>query len=422
VGQLHVSLLEPEKGALDARLTENPVAYEAYLRGQRNIRTNDFNLNKLAVTMFERAVELDPEFAVAWASLSDRHSEIFHFGHDRTPARRDAAKQAVDRALELDPDLPEVRLALAFYYYRCDRDFDRALDEFSRVLVINPNNTDALKGRAWILRRQGRWEEAVALLERVFGLSPRDSDAPYNLSRTYFLLRDFQKARKYADLTISLAPDLVDGYVTKWEHFYFQGQWTAARAAFDEMPTNLQRGITEFNQEFAERRFEEALATLNAIPETELERALGERAAGLQAMFECACHYHLGDQRGVQAACGRARFIFEEQTKASPENEDLHGWLGAAYAILGRKDDAIREGELAVALVKHDALMVSSAMNELAQIYALLGEHDKAIDQIEYLLSVPSHLNVGFLREHPSWDPLHDHPRFRALLGKYEER
>jgi tetratricopeptide (TPR) repeat protein len=326
----------------------------------------------------------------------------------------------VEKAIELEPDLVEVRLAMAFYYYRCDRDYERALDEFSRVLAINPNNTAALSGRAWVLRRQGPWEGATGLLERVFDLSPRDSGTPYTLSHIYRYLRDFQKAKKYADLTISLAPDLVDGYVMKWEQFYLQGRWRDARVALDEVPAGLPMGITQFNQEFAERRFEEALATLNAIPEGELEKRMGERGAGLRAMFECDCHYRLGDQRGVEEACGRARFILEEQTKDSPDNEELHMWLGTVYATLGRKDDAIREGELAVALVKHDALLVSSAMSELAQIHAFLGNHDEAIDQIEYLLSIPSELNVGFLREHPFWDSLRDNPRFQALLEKYE--
>jgi serine/threonine-protein kinase len=421
VAHLHVTLLEREEGALEERPTDNPEAYEAYLRGRRKIRANDFNQNKLAVTMFERAVELDPEFAVAWASLSDRHSAIFHFGLDRTLERRDAARQAVDKALELDPDLPEVRLALAFYYYRCDRDFERALDEFSRVLAISPNNTYALSGRAWILRRQGRWEEAAGLLEQVFALSPRDSGAPYSLSHIYRSLRDFQKAKEYADLTISLAPDLVDGYLMKWEYFYLQGRWRDARAVLDEAPAGLPMGITQFNQEFAERRFEEALAILDAIPEAVFEQRMGELGVGLRAMFECNCYHFLGDQRGVEEACNRARSILEEQTKASPDNQELHIWLGRVHAVLGRKDDAIREGELALALAKHDALWVSSSTWTLAQIHASLGNHDEAIDQIEYLLSVPSGLNVGFLREHPHWDPLRDHPRFQALLEKYEE-
>jgi TolB-like protein/Flp pilus assembly protein TadD/predicted Ser/Thr protein kinase len=420
VAQLHVSLLEPEEDALQARLTENPEAYEAYLRGQQNFRVSDFKQNRLAVTMFERAVELDPEFAVAWASLSQQHSRIYHVGNDRAPERCDAAKRAVDRAIELEPDLVEVRLAMAFYYYRCDRDYERALDEFSRVLAINPANTAALSGRAWVLRRQGRWEEATGLLERVLDLSPRDSSTPFTLSQIYRYLRDFQKAKKYADLTISLAPDLVDGYAMKWAYFYNQGRWSDARAVYEEAPAGLLTGITRFNQEFAERRFEEALATLNAIPETVFEERMGERGAGLQAMFECHCRYRLGDQRGVEEACGRARFILEEQTKVSPDNEELHTWLGTVYASLGRKDDAIREGELAVALVKHDALSVSSAMGGLAQIHAFLGNHDEAIDRIEHLLSIPSGFNVGYLREHPHWDPLRDHPRFQALLEKYD--
>ena len=189
VGQLHVRLLKPEEGALNTRPTDNMEAYEAYLRGQQNFSLNDYDQILLTITMYERAVELDPEFAVAWANLSMRHSRLYFTGLDRTPERRAAVRRATERSLELDPALPEGHNALGFYYYRVDGDYERALEEFARTLAIRPNDTDALGGRAYVLRRQGRWEESVRLLERVLDVSPRDATLAYNLSTNLIYLR-----------------------------------------------------------------------------------------------------------------------------------------------------------------------------------------------------------------------------------------
>ena len=420
VGQLHVRLLKPEEGALNTRPTDNIEAYEAYLRGQQNSSLSDYDQILLAITMYERAVELDPEFAVAWANLSMRHSLLYFNGLDRTPERRAAVRQATERSLELDPALPEGHNALGFYYYRVHGDYERALEEFARTLAIRPNDTDALGGRAFVLRRQGRWEESVRLLERVFEMSPRDPEVSYGLSSIFAYLRDFRRAEEYADLAISLAPDELDGYWGKISALFLQGRFRDVRAVFDELPMSSPRIKIEWiSLEIADRRFEAALARVHGTPEAVYEQASGTRAAGRRSLDECACYFFLGDQRGVQEACGRARVILEEKTREYPDDYWIHHSLGLTYAYLGRKDDAIREGERAVALVPKDALRGPTFVQRLAVIHALVGEPEAAIDQIEYLLSIPSKLTVGWLRVHPFWDPLRDHPRFQALLEEY---
>ena len=261
------------------------------------------------------------------------------------------------------------------------------------------------------------------MLERVLEMSPRDSDTSWHLSLPFLFLRDFRRAEEYADLTISLAPDRVDGYFRKQEVFYWQGRWRDARAVFEKLPTSFPTTeYMRFNLEFAERRYEEALAMLNAIPEAVFKQVFGERAAGLRAMFECECHSKLGDERGVQETCGRARQILEKKTHEYPDNYWFHASLGRTYAYLGCKDDAICQGERAVALmpVSKDAILGTKFVQRLATINALVGEPEAAIEQIEYLLSIPSRLTVGGLRAHPYWDPLRDHPRFQALLEKYD--
>jgi len=419
VGQLHVRLLKTEEDALGALPTDNPEAYEAFLRGQHHAFANDAQHWPLALKMFERAVELDPEFAVAWSHLAVSYTAL----RSQAPEYRSAAKQAAERALEIDPALPDAHYALGNYYYRCDRDYERALADFARALAISPNHELALSSRAWVLRRQGRWEESTNLLERVFEASPRSSIAAWNLSITFQSLRDFLRAEEYADLAISLAPDHTYGYGKKFEIFFFQGRWRDAQMVLEELPESPPwTKIARIDLEIAERRFDAALARVHGIPEEGYEQVFGNSAAARRALDECACYFFLGDQRGVQEACGRARVAFEERTRESPDNLEIHEGLGLVHAYLGRKNDAIREGERAVELmpVAKDALSGPRYVRSLAAIDALVGEPDAAIDQIEYLLSIPSKLTVGYLRVHPAWDPLRDHPRFQALLEEYD--
>jgi len=422
VRQLHINLRIPEKDALSARPTGSPEAYEAYLRGLENFSINDRGAAVLAEKLFGRAVELDPQFAGAWAALGDLHSWLYFVGFDRSLERRTAAKQAIEKALELDTGLPEGRLALGNYYYR-DRDYRSALEEFDRVLAIRPNSTGALSGRAYVLRRQGRWEESTALFERVLEISPRDDQIAYSLSGNFSCLRDFRRAEEYADLAVSLAPDDPDGYGVLYTTFFRQGRLRDARTVYEEKPVTSPRGeIGWIRLEIAERRFEAALARVHETPETMYEQALGARAAGRRALDECACLFFLRDQAGIQEACGRALVTLEQRTREHPDNYYFLEALGLTYAYLGRKNDAIRVGQRAVALwpVAKDALVGPDLIEDLAAIYALVGEPDAAIDQIEYLLSIPCEVNVGWLRVHPWWDPLRDHPRFQELLEKYD--
>jgi serine/threonine-protein kinase len=425
VEQLHVSLLKPEEVALDARPTDNPEAYQAYLRGL-HYSTDPLDLKdvKLSAAMLERAVELDPGFAVAWAHLS-RESTLLYSQFGRSPERREAARRAAERALEIDPSLPEGHWALGIYYFMCHRDDERALGALNRALAIRPSFADAKKYVASVLSRQGRWAEAIEQLNSGFALDPKNVTIAIRLSASYHWTRDFQQADRFIDLSISLAPDVATGYFRKCSQLWQRGKFQEARQALESAPVKdpiLDQWMLELD--LGERRFEAALAKSFEIPASVYVDAWGqERGERLHALEQCRCYHFLGDRQGVQTACGRARLLYEEMLREDPEFYDWStGGLGAIYAYLGLKDEAIREAKRGVALlpVSRDALGGTGRVLNLAQIYAWVDEPDAAIDQLEYLLSIPGHLSVGALRHHPDWDPLRDHPRFQALLEKYD--
>ena len=289
VGQLHVRLLKPEGDALSAKPTDNPRAYEAFLRGRSLFDLNNAEQHERAIKMFERAVELDPEYAVAWASLSTALSWHYFNGAKRTLERQTAALLAAERSVELDPALPNGHLALASYHYYCHRDYERALEEFNLALAIRPDNLTALLGRAAILRRQGRWEESTSLFEKAFDASPRDSSVAYNLSGNYGSMRDFRRAAEFADLAISLAPDKPGGYQLKLEILVAQGRYREARKVLEEEPTGAPIMVAwRITLEITEERIEEALAALRENPAV-YERVLGQKGNGYHAVVECTC-------------------------------------------------------------------------------------------------------------------------------------
>jgi tetratricopeptide (TPR) repeat protein len=178
------------------------------------------------------------------------------------------------------------------------------------------------------------------------------------------------------------------------------------------------------DQEIAERKFDAALARILETPQAVFERAFGESQGGLARLErQCACYFYLNRPDEILEACETAIGLALERASLDPENSRIHARLGLLYANVGRKTDAIREGLTAVDLLppSKDALRGPARVAGLALIYARVGDLDSAIDQLEYLLSIPSIVTVGQLRNHPKWDPLRDHPRFQALLEEYGE-
>ncbi|HVS01539.1 MAG TPA: protein kinase, partial [Thermoanaerobaculia bacterium] len=204
IGELQVAVAGRERQRLErGRPTEDSEAYQAYLRGQ--YRTDRWSLRE-AVADFESAVERDAAFAQAWAGLSRARSLLFLTAEDRSQESRDRALAAAERALEIDPDLAEGHLAVAYYHYLTARDYDRALESLDRARRGLPNDSDALSLLGFIQRRQGRWEESLATLRRALELDPRSSVLVGQVAMTHTWIRDFGEAIRLADQSLALDP------------------------------------------------------------------------------------------------------------------------------------------------------------------------------------------------------------------------
>jgi len=426
VEALEVKLSGREESVLKARPTENMDAYQAYLRGLEYAGRPDYSEEdfRLAVQMFERAMDLDPEFALAHTGLSIAYSALYFHGHDRTEASPTLAKAAADRALELQPTLPEAHLALGYYHYWCRQDFSQALAEFAIAERDLHDDARILAVVAAILKRQGKMDQTVEHYKRAFELSPQDASLPHEIGCALMTIRDYSQAELYYDRSIALAPDQTLAYIcAAWNHWLWKGDMDGARRTLEAIPDRARQGgyrssvarFERFRLELIARDYQKALDVLAPAPSAFVERQWWFIP---KAQLEAFTYRLMGNEGRARDRYEAALAVLKGEAEQRPSDDRVRASLGVALAGLGRKEEAIQEGKLAVELmpVSKNAVVGPYRVEDLAFVYALVGEHEKAIDQLEYLLSIPFWNSVRMLSIDPRWDALREHPGFRELL------
>jgi TolB-like protein/Flp pilus assembly protein TadD/predicted Ser/Thr protein kinase len=425
VSQLGITLLEPERGAIRETPTDNLEAYNAYLRGMEHAASLDWLREDidLAEQMFERALELDPKFALAAAELSINHSRMYWAGYDPSDARLAKARAAAERALEIQPALPEGHLAMGYYYYWGHLQYENALREFAIAGEGLPNDARIIEAIAYVKRRQGHFEEAANLLKKVLELSPRDANVASSIGDTYQTLRKYAQAEKYFERSVSIAPDQAMAYAYKAANMWlWKGDLRAARDALEKMPVidEVVSFLAWHEQELLERDYDGALERVSKWHGDTKELVFFYLPPPLPA---ARIYDFMGKPELARAMYDSSRALSEELLESGFDDHSVHVCLGLAYAGLGRKEDAVREGRKAVELlsISMDAAGGTYPIFSLAETYVMVGDYDEAIDELEHLLSIPSQVSVPLLRLEPRWDPLRDQPRFQRLLERYSE-
>jgi len=425
VAQLGVTLLEPERAELEARPTENLEAYQAYLRGNHGQESSDFteSTRRRIIEDFQTAVELDPDFALAWAALAHAHSFYYRLGYDFTEARRTMAGEAYEKAMTLERDSPDVLYQAGYYHYYIEQDYEAALSNFLAASEADPNNAEILAATAYIWRRQGKFEEGIERLERAFELSPRNPQLPAHVGEFAQQIREYPKAVEHFDIAIAIAPDENFSYAQKLGTLLL---WKGDVAE----PRRILESIGNAGDIYA-------LSTGNAILIARLDRdfdaiiALKDRAdvgwIGHQILsypkslaIAEALQFE-GDSEQALVEYEVARTEIETALAERPDDYRLYASLGQALAGLGRKEQAIEAGQKAIGMmpIEKDMYIGPQLVHDLALIYTRLGERDEALDQIDLLLSIPSKFSVTILEIDPRWDGLRDHPRYREIIEEY---
>jgi len=420
VTALGVALGEPAKRVLAARPTANPEAYDHYLRA-REVWTGDPFIEqdmRGAIQALERAVALDSSFAAAWALLSMSHGWLYWQHWDLTQERLDLARSAMDRASALELEAPETRLARGYYRYWGFRDYPGALEEFEAALRSRPEDAEIVEAIGLIQRRQGRWLDALATLEHANQLEPHSADLSLDAAETACLMRRYAACISYADRAIRIAPDLLAGYIFRaGAEVDSQGDVMAARRTMHEWldRSDQHRELAKASWLLIRVGTPQDRDAVLAIP----THVYGSDSAGYYADKGDVWRLR-GDSVRARAYYDSLRAFTAEKVRRRPDDDLAPAQLGFAYARLGRRAEAVREGRRAIELlpVSRDAFEGADRMLNLAVIYAALGDRDSAVGQLRALLEIPSWVTPGDLRVNSDWAAVRDDPRFQQLANR----
>src|SRR5213595_989566 len=424
---LQAKLSPAEKSRMERKPTENGEAYLAFVQAH-NLQDAMEDLEKLKQSeqLYARAIQLDPKFALAIARYSQLESWIVHT-FERTTERRQKARALAQRALQLQPDLPEAHLAMGFSLYYGDNDFEGALKEFETAQRDLPNEAEGYLALGSIQRRMGKWPESNASLEKAASLDPKDSWVLQNLALSYQTLRDFDAANKTIDRGLKVNPDGFGLWEIKSKLAIAEkGDLSVAERAFQavtSIPMNNEEKLRiaggRLDVFLLERKYQEALQEAESLSDGIL--------AGIPAAL-CGKYYLVGfarkalhDEAGARAALLKAKDLVEAQLKQSPDSPDLRIQRAKVLAYLGEKDAALTEAQRATEILPEskDAFGGPEITEGAAEVCAIVGENARAIELLDGLLGRPSPVTVPLLKLSPMWDPLRKDPRFQALIDKY---
>jgi TolB-like protein/Tfp pilus assembly protein PilF len=427
VSSVGAQLSAEEQARMAAPPTVSAEAYLFYLQGREyNSRPGDLQDDfEMAARLYERALALDPGFALAHAALSEMHGILWWYRYDQAPARAARQRQEAEEALRLAPHLPEAHIAMAkVHYYRGE--WLRAMDEYERARAALPNDAQLLADIGAVYRRLGRWDDVLATFERVVELDPRHVQSLWDLGgQTYRSLHRHADEVRLLDRTLTLAPDLHLAKIERgWAFVRWRGVLDTLRAALSSLPGNV---VTVYGPA-ENQRVELALLTRDVETLTSLlpePRVFVDRGSDyLYApgfLYLGWGHRLRGRHDAARAAFMRARVLLDSALRELPNDWRVHAALGLTEAALGHRAEARREATWLRTsdTYRGDAFDGPLLAEARAKILAQAGDEQGALDEIERLLAGPSWLSVHTLRLDPVWDPVRSHPRFRTFLAKY---
>ncbi|MDD4051118.1 MAG: protein kinase [candidate division Zixibacteria bacterium] len=424
--ELDITLLQTEQEVLSRKTEIDPRAYDYYLRGKQYFSVAGYEQKemRLAEMMYLKAIELAPDFAQVYAELGSLYTEMYWDQTDPSPQRLESARKMIDTTMRLAPNTAETHQALGWYYYHGLRDYGRALQEFSKVLELQPNNALAIASTAWVQRRQGKWDDAIDGLQLATKLGPRDPWYKYELGMTYHFCRRYPEAAAQFDQAIDLQPNNRWAYTVKsWTLFNQTGETREARGVLDAgLACNgrwPELTWLEVYYDLCDGNYDHALSLMHAPGDV----FFPEQADSSDYYYLKGHTLTLMNQPQIaRLYFDSARVYLESTLPGVSDSARLLSALSTVYAGLAQSGKATQAARRATELhpISTDALQGPGYVTNLAIVYALTGQEDEAIKLFDYLLTIPSNLSVNMLKLSPQLASLRNNPHFQAILEKHK--
>jgi len=401
--------------------TTNIEAYQLYQRGKYYVNQPHFSEAEWikAIEYFEDAVNLDPQFAEAYGQLAKCHARLYYLKSDLTDERKNLAKNAAEKALQIDSNNPNVQLSVGYYHMWAQGDKITALSFFELAADKLDNNVEVLIAKASLYEAKGEWDKYIESYERGIEISPLDLTCITNLAFGYYFIQRFDDALEYNTMATNMAPEAAWNHLTKaFIIFGDKGANSESREALERINEDHSWYLYAFYfQELFEGNFEAALRLVEKYPNG-IDHKSTRSPKELLAAF---LHNHLNQRDEALASFGKALEILKVEIITHHDDHRYHSALGLAQAGLGNKKEAIEAGKKAIEILplSKDAFYGVSPLLEMALIYDILGESDLAIDHLEKVLSIPNFFTVEYLKRDIRYKNIRTNNRYDDLIAKY---
>ena len=431
---LKAKLSPADTARVTAIPTRNPEAYDLFLQGRylfQQLQTasarDPIAVGKEATDVYDRAVAADPQFALAYAQLSYLRSYLRWYGVDRSAAVVNGARDAAQRALALQPDLPEAHLAMGYFHYWCHRDYAAALREFDIARAGMPNNAEVIAAIGYVHRRQGVPDMGIPEMQQASVLDPRDSTLPREIANTYVEMRRYVDADAAYARSLAIFPGDTQVRVQRATNMMFSGDLPTAEQMLAAVPADMDPqasvSLLRFRLAMIQRKPDAALAVIAHAPDWLMTR--WEHSVAPLGLLRGQAFAMKGETDLARAAFLQAEQALQTEIQDPETAIDASSYLSLVYAGLGEKQAALKAARFAVDRLpmSRDPIVGAFQLERLARVEAQVGETGSAIDHLRQLLDSASGetVSVATLRIDPVWDPLRKDTRFQALLKKHGE-
>jgi tetratricopeptide (TPR) repeat protein len=421
--ELQANITSSEQKFIEAIPTTSLTAYDFYLKGvEYRLRGIDLENSRYATQMFQRAVEIDPQFTLAWVGLAEVSRLVYWFHPGMREEYLIKTKEYLDKAIALEPDLMEVRLETGAYYYHCKLDYNSALQILEELKTEYPNNDQLLFTIGAIYRRMSQFDKAFDYMDRSIALNSLLSGRWMDAANTLVLLRKYTQAEEFYKTAISLSPSGAVTYLFLAEHYLRIGEINKARELlannlrYDNLQYDTPRSyLVQSDIELRERYFDKAIDILNSAPDILMDNQSYYLPKSLQLglIYNMMHNNELAHKHFLLA-----RKVLEDKMNELQNDSRLYSSLGITFAGLGLRKEALEANRKALSLmdISVDAVRGCIREQDKARTLLLLGDYDETISRLEFLIQQNGQLSIEDLRQDPFWDPLREKKAFKDLL------